>query len=71
MKENIFKFLFCCFGALGCTMQLGAVLDFSDAMVFFNRAAKYSWSVPARTDFAFRVEPLSRAAMTRLWQTLY
>ena len=34
VKENIFKFLFCCFGALGCTMQLGAVLDFSDAMVF-------------------------------------
>ena len=34
VKENVFKFLFCCFGALGCTMQLGAVLDFSDAMVF-------------------------------------
>ena len=33
-KEAIFKFVFCCFGALGCTMQLGAVLDFSDAMVF-------------------------------------
>ena len=33
-KEIVFKFLFCVFGALGCTMQLGAVLDFSDAMVF-------------------------------------
>ena len=33
-KETVFKFLFCVFGALGCTMQLGAVLDFSDAMVF-------------------------------------
>jgi AGCS family alanine or glycine:cation symporter len=33
-KEIIFKLLFCSFGALGCTMQLGAVLDFSDAMVF-------------------------------------
>ncbi len=33
-KEMIFKALFCGFGALGCTMQLGAVLDFSDAMVF-------------------------------------
>ena len=33
-KEIAFKFFFCCFGALGCTMQLGAVLDFSDAMVF-------------------------------------
>ena len=33
-KEIIFKATFCGFGALGCTMQLGAVLDFSDAMVF-------------------------------------
>ncbi len=29
-----FKFLFCVFVALGCSIQLGAVLDFSDAMVF-------------------------------------
>jgi AGCS family alanine or glycine:cation symporter len=33
-KEIVFKALFCGFGALGCTMQLDAVLDFSDAMVF-------------------------------------
>jgi len=33
-KEILFKLVFCSFGALGCTMQLGAVLDFSDAMVF-------------------------------------
>jgi AGCS family alanine or glycine:cation symporter len=33
-KEIVFKTMFCGFGALGCTMQLGAVLDFSDAMVF-------------------------------------
>jgi AGCS family alanine or glycine:cation symporter len=33
-KEIVFKAVFCGFGALGCTMQLGAVLDFSDAMVF-------------------------------------
>jgi AGCS family alanine or glycine:cation symporter len=33
-KELVFKALFCGFGALGCTVQLGAVLDFSDAMVF-------------------------------------
>jgi AGCS family alanine or glycine:cation symporter len=33
-KEIVFKTTFCGFGALGCTMQLGAVLDFSDAMVF-------------------------------------
>ena len=34
MKELIFKIIFCGFGALGCTIQLDAVLDFSDAMVF-------------------------------------
>ena len=33
-KEIVFKAMFCGFGALGCTMQLDAVLDFSDAMVF-------------------------------------
>ena len=33
-KEAVFKILFCVFGVLGCTVQLGAVLDFSDAMVF-------------------------------------
>ena len=32
--ENAFKVVFCAFVALGCMMQLGAVLDFSDAMVF-------------------------------------
>lgn len=32
--EIIFKILFCSFVVLGCTIQLGAVLDFSDAMVF-------------------------------------
>jgi AGCS family alanine or glycine:cation symporter len=32
--ETVFKLIFCGFGALGCTVQLGAVLDFSDAMVF-------------------------------------
>jgi AGCS family alanine or glycine:cation symporter len=33
-KELVFKALFCVFVALGCTVQLGAVLEFSDAMVF-------------------------------------
>ena len=33
-KENIFKFVFCVFGAIGCTVQLGPLLQFSDAMVF-------------------------------------
>ena len=33
-KELVFKAMFCAFVALGCTVQLGAVLEFSDAMVF-------------------------------------
>ena len=32
--ELIFKLLFCVFVALGCILQLDAVLDFSDALVF-------------------------------------
>ncbi|MFK7977456.1 MAG: alanine/glycine:cation symporter family protein [Halioglobus sp.] len=32
--QNLFKFIFCGFIALGCMIQLSAVLDFSDAMVF-------------------------------------
>jgi AGCS family alanine or glycine:cation symporter len=32
--EVIFKLVFCAFGALGCMIQLDAVLDFSDALVF-------------------------------------
>ncbi len=33
-KELIFRVFFCLFGVLGSTIQLSAVLDFSDAMVF-------------------------------------
>ncbi|MFT4568868.1 MAG: AGCS family alanine or glycine:cation symporter [Saprospiraceae bacterium] len=32
--ESIFKIIFCLFVVLGCMIQLDAVLDFSDAMVF-------------------------------------
>jgi AGCS family alanine or glycine:cation symporter len=32
--ENIFKIIFCIFIALGCTINLTAVLDFSDALIF-------------------------------------
>lgn len=32
--QNLFKLVFCGFIALGCMIQLTAVLDFSDAMVF-------------------------------------
>ena len=34
VAENIFKIIFCCFIAIGCMVQLDAVLDFSDAMIF-------------------------------------
>ena len=32
--KTLFNTVFCCFVALGCMIQLSAVLDFSDAMVF-------------------------------------
>ncbi len=32
--QQLFKLIFCAFLALGCMIQLKAVLDFSDAMVF-------------------------------------
>jgi AGCS family alanine or glycine:cation symporter len=32
--ELVFKTIFCLFAALGCMIQLDAVLDFSDALVF-------------------------------------
>jgi AGCS family alanine or glycine:cation symporter len=32
--ENIFKIFFCIFIALGCMINLTAVLDFSDAVIF-------------------------------------
>ncbi|WP_439105769.1 alanine/glycine:cation symporter family protein [Congregibacter sp.] len=34
LVQNIFKFVFCAFLALGCMIQLESVLAFSDAMVF-------------------------------------
>jgi AGCS family alanine or glycine:cation symporter len=34
LSANIFKLIFCAFLAIGCMIQLKAVLDFSDAMVF-------------------------------------
>lgn len=33
-SEMVFKIMYCAFGALGCAIQLGAILDFSDALVF-------------------------------------
>ncbi len=33
-KENIFKIIFCIFIVVGAAAQLGAVIDFSDAMIF-------------------------------------
>ncbi len=34
VMQNLFKTVFCAFIAIGCMIQLSAVLDFSDAMVF-------------------------------------
>ena len=32
--QTIYKILFCAFVALGCIVQLGPILDISDALVF-------------------------------------
>ncbi len=34
MGQTIYKILFCVFVALGCVVQLGPILDISDALVF-------------------------------------
>ena len=33
-KEIVFKLIFCVFVVIGASMNLGAVIDFSDAMIF-------------------------------------
>ena len=33
-RELVFKAIFCLFVVIGCTMQLGSVVDFSDSMIF-------------------------------------
>ncbi len=34
LASGAFKLVFCVFVAIGCSVQLGAILDFSDAMIF-------------------------------------
>lgn len=34
VKELVYKAIFCCFIVLGASLQLGAIIDFSDAMFF-------------------------------------
>ena len=34
MGRTIYKIMFCAFVALGCVVQLGPILDISDALVF-------------------------------------
>jgi AGCS family alanine or glycine:cation symporter len=34
VKELIYKAIFCCFIVTGAPLQLGAIIDFSDAMFF-------------------------------------
>nr|WP_299593538.1 alanine:cation symporter family protein [uncultured Tateyamaria sp.] len=34
MGQTIYKLMFCAFVALGCMVQLGPILDISDALVF-------------------------------------
>ena len=34
MGQTVYKIIFCVFVALGCMVQLGPILDISDALVF-------------------------------------
>jgi AGCS family alanine or glycine:cation symporter len=53
-SEVVFKVIFCAFIALGCMIQLTAVLDFSDAMVFLiavpNIIGLYLYAPEVRRD---------------------
>jgi len=54
VAERAFQLVFCVFVALGCTIRLDAVLDFSDALVFVicvpNIAGLYVLAPEIRTD---------------------
>jgi AGCS family alanine or glycine:cation symporter len=64
LSANLFKFVFCAFLALGCMVQLEAVLDFSDAMVFLisvpNILGLYFFAPEVRREIG-----LFRAAVAR------
>lgn len=58
--QNLFKFVFCGFIALGCMIQLTAVLDFSDAMVFLiavpNILGLYLYAPEVKRDIAIYLQ---------------
>jgi len=60
--QMIFKAVFCGFIALGCMIQLSAVLDFSDAMVFLiavpNIIGLYLYAPEVKRDVAAYLEKL-------------
>lgn len=64
--RGIFKLIFCAFVALGCMIQLSAVLDFSDAMVFLiaipNILGLYLYAPEVKRDVGDYMRQLQREA---------
>ena len=58
VKSIVFQMIFCAFIALGCMLELRAVLDFSDAMTFLIALAERAHAVSVRAAGAARGQPL-------------
>ncbi len=62
LGQACFQFLFCGFIVIGCMLQLAAVLDFSDAMIFViaipNLIALYLFAPEVRADITAYIQKL-------------
>lgn len=69
LTQNLFKFVFCGFIALGCMIQLTAVLDFSDAMVFLiavpNILGLYLYAPEVKREVSAYMERIRREGAPR------
>ena len=69
LTQNLFKFVFCGFIALGCMIQLTAVLDFSDAMVFLiavpNILGLYLYAPEVKREVSAYMERIRREGTPR------
>lgn len=71
---NFFKIVFCAVLALGCMIELSAVLDFSDAMIFLiavpNIIGLYVFAPEVRRDAASFVAAVARGEVTNYREKL-
>jgi AGCS family alanine or glycine:cation symporter len=69
LSASLFKVIFCGFIALGCMVQLSAVLDFSDAMVFLiavpNILGLYFFAPEVRREVALFRQAVARGELGR------